>query len=321
MTHTRLTFVFLSFAVLGLSAAMVWLLGSPLAWQAVTSGSGIERDILLHFRLPRVLLAALTGGVLGLAGTALQTLLRNPLASPDVIGFGAGAAAGAAVAIIVIGTLDFVFAGAVMGGVAATALILGLAWNGGLPPNSLIIVGVALSLMLTAATDVLLSFSPGIQAAETARFLTGGFSGADWPSVAVMAFVAALGGLLLGLQSYTINRMDVGDDVARAQGLNVGRTRIVTVICSALMISTSVAVTGPLPFLAFLAGPLARIVTRKNGTNLVAAALVGALIALGADALARSLPTAAVLPAGLFTAALGGTAMLIIIIGQRDARL
>lgn len=321
MTRATLSLTLLAAAVVGLASASMSVLGGPLDWQAVARGQGIERDILVYFRMPRILVAGLTGAVLGLAGTVLQVILRNPLASPDVIGFGAGAAAGAAAAIIIAGTLDVVFPGAVIGGAVATILILGLAWNGHLPPNSLIIVGVALSLMLTAATDVLLAFSPGIQAVETARFLTGGFSGADWPGVAVLTGVGLGGGLVLGLQSYTINRMDLGDDIAIAQGLNVGRTRTVTVICSALMISVSVAVTGPLPFLAFLAGPLARALTRQNGTNLLATALVGALIALGADGLARTLPTGTVLPAGLFTAALGGLAMLGVILGQKERRV
>ncbi|MEM1431946.1 MAG: iron ABC transporter permease [Pseudomonadota bacterium] len=310
----------LACAVFGLAAALLAAMGEPLDWAAVLAGTGIERELLLHFRLPRVLTACLTGAVLGLAGTALQVVLRNPLASPDVIGFGAGAGAGAAVAIIIAGSLDAVLPGALLGGALATALILSLAWRGGLPPNGLIIIGVALSLMLTAATDVLLSFSPGIQAAETARFLTGSFAGSDWQGVALLAGAAAAGGLLLGLQSYTINRLDLGDDIATAQGLNVRRTRGVMVASSAALISVSVAATGPLPFLAFLAGPLARAVTGVGGTQLGAAALTGALIALGADALARSWPSATTLPAGVFTAALGGLAMLVIVLRQGERR-
>ena len=303
--------------LIGLAALNLTALGGPVDWSAVWTGTGVEREIVLHFRLPRVLLAALTGAVLGMAGTVLQILLRNPLASPDVIGFGAGAAAGAATAIIVAGSLSFVWLGALAGGALTTALVLALTWRGGLPPDSLILIGVAVSLMLAAATDVLLSFSPGIQAAETARFLTGGFSGADWQGVELLASVALAGAAILGWQRHSIDRMDLGDDIAQTQGLRVNRTRLVTVLTSAGMVSASVALTGPLPFLAFLAGPIARSLTGGTGTALVTSALIGAAIALGADGFARAALAGTSLPAGLFTAALGGGVMLVIVFRQR----
>ncbi|MEM8741898.1 MAG: iron ABC transporter permease [Pseudomonadota bacterium] len=305
-----------SLALIGLAAASVAVGSAPMDWPALIAGNALERDILLHLRLPRVLTAALTGAVLGLAGTALQTLLRNPLAAPDVIGFSAGASAGAAAAIILAGSLSLVWLGALTGGALGTALVLSLAWRSGLPGNSLILIGVTVGLMLTAATDVMLSFSPGIQAAETARFLTGGFAAADWPGVAWLTVAAAAGALVLGWQRFSIDRMDLGDDIALSQGLNVRRTRLVTLLATAGLVSASVSITGPLPFLSFLAGPIARVLTGQGGTVLAVSALTGAVLALGADMLARAGPQGMTLPAGLFTAALGGLSMIVILIRQ-----
>jgi iron complex transport system permease protein len=300
-----------------LSAGLMAGWGGPLDWRAALAGQGPDALILWHIRLPRLLLAVFTGSALGLAGTAVQVMLRNPLASPDIIGFGAGAAVGAAGSIALTGGLGLVVPGALSGGLVAALVILGLAWRAGLPPLALVLIGVAVSLILSTLTDLLLSLSPGIQAAETARFLTGGFSSADWSKVTLVAVALAAALPVLAWLAYWIDRLDLGDDLARAQGLNPDRIRLATALCAAVLVSVCVAVAGPLPFVAFLAGPIARRLSDQAGTVLPLAALTGALIALAAEA-AASVPVSGVrLPAGLFTALVGGPVMLFLLLRPR----
>lgn len=306
-------------ALTGLAAGLLAGWGAPLDWHAALAGQGPDAMILLHIRLPRLLLAVATGAALGLAGTMVQVVLGNPLASPDIIGFGAGAAAGAAASIVLTGGLGLVVPGALAGGVAAALMILGLAWRAGLPPMALVLVGVAVSLILSTLTDLLLSLVPGIQAAETARFLTGGFSSADWPKVMLAAMTLAALLPPLAWLAFWIDRLDLGDDLARAQGLNPDRIRLATALCAAVLIAVCVAAAGPLPFVAFLAGPMARRLSDRTGTVLPLAGLSGALVALAAEA-AASLPWLGVrLPAGLFTALVGGPAMLVLLFRSKGA--
>jgi iron complex transport system permease protein len=310
---TRARTVTMALALGGLLLAALLLLAGGVPGRDATGAA-----ILLHIRLPRVLLAALVGAMLGLSGTLLQTVLRNPLATPDVVGFGGGAAAAVAASIAVTGGLGLVLPAALAGGLASAALILGLAARGGMPPQALVMIGVAVNLTLLALTDVLLSLAPGLQAGETARFLTGSFASAHWGAVAMAALVVAAGGALAGRLSFGLARMDMGDDMARAQGLAPGGLRLGAAALAAVLVSFAVALTGPLPFVALLAGPLARALLRQGGPVLPQAALLGALLALAADLAARATVFGGSLPAGLYTALVGGPAMLVLILTTRE---
>ncbi len=278
--------------------------------------AGREPDltIMLHFRGPRIATALATGAVLGMAGTMMQVMLRNPLASPDIIGFGAGAAAGAAVTMAITGGTSLAGIGALAGGMATAVLVVGLAWRDGLSPLALVLIGVGIALMLAMLTDVILSLSPGIQAAEILRFLTGSFAAATWTSAAVLGAALAFGGAAFGWLAFGVDRLEMGDDMAATLGLRPDATRIAVTALCAVLVSLSVAAAGPLSFVAFLAGPLARLAAGRSGTMLPLSAGMGALIALGADMLAH-IPFGGVsLPAGVFTALVGGPAMLALLI-------
>lgn len=317
MTRTRLIYIVSGLLLVALIATLGAGGGSTaLDWRAALAGEGVDYTILVHFRLPRIALAALSGAALGIAGSVLQVMLRNPLASPDIIGFGAGAAAGGVAAIVLSGSLALVAPGALLGGGLAAVAVLGLSWKSGLSPLALVLTGVALSLMLATVADILLSLSPGLQAAEAARFLTGGFSGADWAGVLGVAAVLAAGWACMGWLSFSVDRLDTGDEIARAHGLRPDRVRLAAAALSAVIVSVSVSVTGPLPFVSFLAGPLARGISGKAGTCLGLSALFGALICLGADSLSRFPVAGTHLPAGLFTAMIGGPAMLVLLVRQ-----
>lgn len=306
MTRITVLYVTLAGLLLGLAFALLVVGQGELHPFSVP----LDRTILLHFRAPRVALALVTGAGLGMAGTAVQTLLRNPLASPDIIGFSAGAAAGAALVIVVSGTGVWAGAGAVLGGSVTAALVLALAWRGGIAPLPLVLIGVSLSLLLAAATDVLLSLAPDLQASEVTRFLSGSFAGAEWHRVGWMGAITIIGGVFLAWHTFAVDRLGMGDDMARALGLGPDGVRIRVVAVSAVMVSVSVAVAGPIPFVAFLSGPLARQLSKQSGTVLLLSGGIGAALALGAETLSGMLIFGAHLPAGVFTALIGGPAML-----------
>ncbi|WP_141246559.1 iron chelate uptake ABC transporter family permease subunit [Actibacterium ureilyticum] len=310
MTRPAVTF--------GLCAVMLGLAAALLRVDGPLGPGATDRLILLHIRLPRMLLAGLTGAMLGMAGSLLQTVLRNPLATPDVIGFGGGAAAGVAVSIVTTGGLALVLPAALVGGGLSAVLVLGLTWRNGVQPLQLVLVGVAANLMLFALTDVLLSLAPGLQAGETARFLTGSFAAAHWPAVAWAALACALAGAVALATGFGLSRLDMGDDLARSQGLNPSRLRLVAIVLSAALTSLEVGQSGPLPFVALLAGPIARHLLGVGGPAIFHAALVGAALALAAD-LAAHLPIGGTtLPAGLYTSLVGGPAMLAIILMSKE---
>ncbi|WOI57983.1 iron ABC transporter permease [Palleronia sp. LCG004] len=304
-------------ALAALTAFAVARGGDVSTLAAALAGRQPDLTIVLHFRLPRILAALLTGAVLGMAGTMMQVMLRNPLASPDIIGFGAGAAAGAAIAML---TGLSAAPGAMAGGLLTAALVMALAWRDGISPLALVLIGVGLALMLATLTDVLLSLGPAIQAAEIVRFLTGSFAASTWGGVGLLAIAASIGGAAFAWLAFRVDRLEMGDDLATALGLSPDATRIAVTGIAAILVSISVAVVGPLAFVAFLAGPLARLISGQPGTCLALSAITGALIALGADALSRVALMGVTLPAGVFTAIVGGPVMLLLLINGARRR-
>lgn len=302
----------------GLFLALMALGALGLRQGGALSGEGVEAVILWHVRLPRVLLAAAVGAMLGLAGTLLQTVLRNPLATPDVIGFGGGASAATALSIAVTGGLGLVLPAAMAGALLSAGLILGLAWRHGSRPLALILIGVTVNLMLVALTDVTLSLAPGLQAAEATRFLTGSLAAAHWEAARAALLALGVAGGVAALLAYGLDHMDMGDEMARAQGLRPSRLRLAATVVSALLTGLAVALTGPLPFVALLAGPMARALTRCSAALPLASALTGACLVLAADLAARQGFAGQSLPAGLYTALVGGPAMLALILAQKE---
>ncbi|WP_168201243.1 FecCD family ABC transporter permease [Qingshengfaniella alkalisoli] len=287
----------------------------PMDWAAALRFDGMDSAVLWQFRLPRVIVAALTGAAFGLSGTVLQTMLRNPLASPDVIGFTAGASAGAVGAMVLGGTAYVTF-GALAGGALTGLLVLIIAWKDGLLPLRLVLVGLGFGLALFAITDFLLSFAGMLQAAEMARWLTGSFADTSWSDAARILVALLFSTPVLIWLSFALNRLELGDDVARSLGLRVDAVRLSLVAISTLLAATAVSVAGPLPFLAFLAGPIARGLSGATGAAMWLSALTGTTIALFADFASSQPIMGSHLPAGIFTALIGGPFLLALLILQ-----
>lgn len=276
--------------------------------QALSGQAGpIDAMIVLDHRLPRILTALGAGAALGLAGAMFQTMLRNPLASPDIIGFTAGANAGALLAVLLTGGM--ILTGALIGGAVTAAAVIALSWRSGIETQRLILVGIGASLSLGAGADLLLSYTDENTAADMARWLTGTLQ-ARGPAevVRVWGGLALLAPLAIWL-SFPIARLALADETIIGLGLRLAPLRIAVTGLAVALVGLAVSVAGPLPFVAFVAGPIARRLAGGGGPALLAAALTGATVTLGADLAVRALPGVR-LPAGVFTALIGAPVLV-----------
>lgn len=267
-----------------------------------------------QLRLPRAVLSILAGLSFGLGGAAFQMMLRNPLASPDIVGISTGASAAAVFAIVVLswqGLAVSMFA--VAAGLAVALLVYGLSFRNGVGGTRLILVGIGVSAMLESSIAYVLSIAPEWNLQEAMRWLTGSVNGArPEQALPLLAALAAFGGLLLS-RARDLEALRLGDDTAAALGVGVDRTRMLVMVAAVGMISFATAATGPVAFVAFLAGPIAARIGGNGGSVLLSAALVGAVLVLAGDYCGQFLlPNR--YPVGVVTGALGAPYLLFLII-------
>ncbi|MDT0277951.1 FecCD family ABC transporter permease [Blastococcus goldschmidtiae] len=272
-----------------------------------------------RLRLPRGVLAVAAGLSFGLAGVTFQTMLRNPLASPDVIGISSGASAAAVVGIVIIslsGTAVSTLAVAAALGVAL--LIYGLAFKGGVAGTRLILIGIGIGAMLTSVINYVLTKAGQWDYQEALRWLTGSLNGTTWTAVlpALIALLV-LGPVLLG-QTKNLSALQLGDDTAAALGVRVERTRLVAIVAAVVLVAFATAACGPIAFVSFLAGPIAARIVGPNGSLLVPAALVGSLLVLVAD-LVGQFAFDTRFPVGVVTGVLGAPYLIYLIIRTNRA--
>lgn len=272
-----------------------------------------------RLRLPRAVLAVIAGASFGLAGVTFQTMLRNPLASPDIIGISAGSSAAAAFAIVTLSlgaTEVSVFA--IVVGLAVAVLVYVLAYRGGVTGTRLILIGIGVAAMLDSVTTYILSRAAQWDLQEATRWLTGSLNGTSWSQVGpVVVALLVLGPVLLA-QSRDVAATQLGDDTAAALGVRVDRTRLIIVVAAVGLIAFATAASGPIAFVAFLAGPIASRIVGRGGSMLVPAALVGALLVLVADLAGQHL-LGARYPVGVVTGVLGAPFLIWLIIRTNRA--
>lgn len=267
-----------------------------------------------QLRLPRAVLAIAAGMSFGLGGAAFQTLLRNPLASPDIIGITSGASAAAVFAIVVLSlTGPLVSLLAVSAGLAIALLVHGLSSKNGVAGPRLILVGIGVSAMLESMIAYILSRAPAFTLQEAMRWLTGSLNGAKLDqALPLIVALVALGSLLLA-KARDLDVMRAGDETATALGVHVYSTKLMVIVCAVGLIATATAVTGPIAFVAFLAGPIASGVFGRRSSILLPAAVVGALLVLTADFVGQFLLPSRY-PVGVVTGALGAPYLITLII-------
>ncbi|MEW6047078.1 MAG: iron ABC transporter permease [Bacillota bacterium] len=278
------------------------------------TGAGAEfpdKTIITELRLPRALLATATGMALGMAGAALQGLFRNPLADPYVVGASGGAAFGATVAILSgwgfgVAGLASVPLAAFSGALGAVVLAYVLAEaSGGLPTQALLLVGAALSTLLSALVAGLLLLQDRAHL-EVFGWLVGGFSGRSWPALNTIVPVMFLGAVVLSAVHHAMDALALGEETARSLGLSLERLRGGVVVGSSLLTAGAVAAGGIIGFVGLMAPHMARYTfPAAHRWVLPASGLTGALIMLLADDVGRVAVAPAEVPAGILTAVLG----------------
>ena len=267
-----------------------------------------------QLRLPRAVLAVLAGVSFGLGGVAFQIMLRNPLASPDIIGISWGASAAAVFAIVVLGLKGpSVSILAVAAGLGVALLVYGLSFRNGVAGTRLILVGIGVSAMLESVIAYILSTAPAWTLQEALRWLTGSVNGAQLAeTLPLLAALGVFGGLLLS-RGRDLEALRLGDDTAAALGISVGRTRVLVIVAAVGLIASATAISGPIAFVAFLSGPIAARIVGNNGSLLVPAALVGAALVLVGDYCGQFLLPSRY-PVGVVTGALGAPYLIFLIV-------
>lgn len=263
--------------------------------------------IVIQLGLPRVATAILVGAALGTSGAIFQSLARNPLGSPDIIGFNTGAATGAIAAILYLPGVAFgAGAFAVAAGIATALAVYLLAWNRGMRGYRLILVGIGVTALLGSVNAYMLAKADLLNAQAAHLWLYGSLNAKTWENAGLIAVAMVVFlPVILGLGN-RLSLLEMGDETANALGVPVEPTRITFLVLGTALPAVAIAVAGPIVFVALAAPQLVRRLTRAHGPHLGPAACMGALLLVAADFVAQHAIPGASLPVGLATGALGG---------------
>jgi iron complex transport system permease protein len=296
-----------------------------------THGTGNESIIALDLRAPRVLLGAVVGAGLGVAGAVLQAVLRNPLADPYIVGLSSGAALGAVLVLlggtIGIGATGVGLAGQLgtSGGAFAGALLaFALVWvfgrrRGQISPLRMLLGGVAVAALLSAATNWVVLTSDNQQVRSALYWTLGSLTGSTWSDLTLPALAVVLLTGWFTLQGRTLNALSLGDEHAATLGISVNRARTSLTAVAALLVAVTVAVSGSILFFALVVPHLVRLVLGADYRILLPiSALLGAVLLIWFDVAARMLIAPAEMPIGVVTSLLGAPAFLLLMLRQAN---
>lgn len=312
--------------VVGVSAVTAVVIAAVFAWSvsvgdfpipladvvpAILGGGDPASDFIVRvLRLPRALTGVLVGMAFGLSGAIFQSLARNPLASPDIIGVTAGASLAAVLVIVIGGTSLTVSAAALGGALGATAAIYLLAYRQGVSGYRLVLVGIGITAVLAALTSYLLTRAEIYDAQRALVWLTGSLNGRGWEHIRpVGAALVVLVPVTLALGRRLL-LLEMGDEVARGLGVRVEASRLGLILAGVALAAVATASAGPVAFVALVAPQIARRLVASGGVTLLPAALVGAAITVGADLVGRRVFAPVELPVGVITALVGAPYLL-----------
>lgn len=270
--------------------------------------------ILMESTLPRAVLAALAGAAFGLAGGVFQAVLKNPLASPDIIGVGMGASAAAVAGIVVGGWSGASLSLAAVAG--ALLVAVGIRAVAGPHPTHLVLVGIGTAAVLSSVIHFLFTRADVWDAQLVLRWLTGSVSGASWPVIGSVLVALVVLGSALAVLSRDLDLVELGTDLAR--GLGSPRRDDLLLVIGVVLMAVAVAGAGPVPFVAFTAAPIARALLRGR-RSLIVAALVGATITVAADHIGSYLIPDVSLPLGVVTGLAGAPVLIWFLVNGRTS--
>lgn len=307
-------------SAVSLLAGTVWMSPSETVAALVDPSPDLAQLVITEVRLPRLVLALLVGGILGLSGAVLQGLLRNPLAEPGLLGVSSGASLGAVIALYYGFSAMFTLAAplfALGGALITIGAALLLARTGG--TLSLILGGVAVSTIASAGVSLALNLAPNPFAAyEIMTWLMGSLNDRSWDHVLLAAPFVLLGGLLLLLTAPALDALTLGERQAESLGIDLGRTRLLALFGTALGVGAATAVTGAIAFVGLISPHLVRpLVRHQPGALLWPATLVGAIIVLSADIATRLLRVGPDIKLGVFISLIGAPFFLWLVLHLR----
>ena len=283
-----------------------------------------EHDLVIGtLRLPRAIVAVLVGAALSVSGALLQGIVRNPLASPDIIGITGGAAFAAVAFITYLAgsvSIKWLPVAAFLGAALVSLVIYWLAWNKGVSSTRLVLIGIGVAAATSALTMLMIILSPITAASRAYIWMTGSIYGASWEQVYTLLPWVLIFLPLAILYSRNLNVQELGDDLAKGLGDSVQRHRFILLFISVALAGSAVAVAGAIGFVGLIAPHMARkLVGPAYGGLLPVAALIGSLMLLAADTIARTAFIPLDIPAGVFTAGVGAPFFIYLLYKNRHA--
>ncbi|AVY99930.1 iron-enterobactin ABC transporter permease [Lelliottia sp. WB101] len=273
--------------------------------------------VVTEWRLPRVMMAILVGAALGVSGAIFQSLLRNPLGSPDVMGFNTGAWSGVLVAMVLFGQhLTAIAFAAMAGGILTSLLVWALAWRNGIETFRLIIIGIGIRAMLMAFNTWLLLHASMETSLSAGLWNAGSLNGLTWAKTLPATPIIALMFICAWLLVRRMRLLEMGDDSACALGVSVERSRLTLMLVAVVLTAASTAIAGPISFIALVAPHIARRISGTARWGVTQAALCGALLLLAADLCAQQLFMPYQLPVGVVTVSLGGIYLIVLLVQE-----
>lgn len=277
-------------------------------------GDRATEFIVNQLRLPRALTGLLVGTALGLSGAIFQSIARNPLASPDIIGVTYGASAFAVFAIVTLGLTGVaVSAFAIVGAVLTAFIMYVLAWRHGVSSYRLILIGIGIGAIATSITSYLLTKARVEIAQQALIWLTGSLNGRDWSNVRSLAITFVV---LVPLMVFLVRQLRIlqlGDETAYGLGLRVEVARLGLIVVAVLLAAVATAAAGPIGFVAFVAPPIARRLTRSPGPAMITSGLLGALVVGLSDLVAQHAFGETQLPVGVVTGVVGAPYLMFLL--------
>ncbi|MBN1456044.1 MAG: iron ABC transporter permease [Methanomicrobia archaeon] len=328
----KLLFMALLIILIGLIAGVATTLGSyqisvtevyTIIWHGLFHEPETTKELVVwNLRLPSIVMGILAGIGLAIAGTTMQSVVRNPLASPYTLGIASAAGFGAALAIILgrgfAAGQYLIIANAFIFAVLSAFIIYGLSRYRGATPETMILAGIALMYLFSAMTGILQYFGEQTAVAEVVFWMFGSLGRATWDKLLFVFIILAICIPLLMLKSWDLNTLSAGDESAKSLGVNVDQTRVLCFILASIMTAGVICFTGTIGFIGLVAPHMCRLVIGGDNRYLIpASGFLGAVILLAADTVARRILAPTILPVGLLTSFLGVPLFLYLILRRK----
>ncbi|MFI6387617.1 FecCD family ABC transporter permease [Nonomuraea sp. NPDC050547] len=286
--------------------------------------------VIMELRLPRALTGALVGAALALSGAIIQSIARNPLASPEILGVTTGASVTVVAGVVVSGGVHGGVSGllssvgmpalALLGGLIGAVIVYGLAWRRGLDGYRLVLVGIGVAAVFTNVKYWLMTIGDVNDTAQAMVWISGSLNGRGWEHVIPVALALAVLIPLTLLGTRSLNALRFSDDTVTALGVRMNLSRALMILAAVLLAAVATASAGPVAFVALASPQIALRLIRSAQPPLLSSAIVGAVLTAGADLLARTAFSPIELPVGVVTAVLGAPYLIYLLIRIRKGR-